>query len=186
MKSWVKTLFKRCLPRIVWDYIQYRQAVVNLGDAAGQRAEQFRKLVEDSKSKRCLQIGARNAKLGEHWVCADLYDMADYVDYHYDIHDLKFADEEFDVVVCGAVLEHVDDPLKAISELRRVLKPGGLIWIEVPFNHHYHPAPKDHWRVSPTGMLIWMRDFVPLAGGLFTRDGSPLHTAVFFFGSKRQ
>jgi ubiquinone/menaquinone biosynthesis C-methylase UbiE len=110
--------------------------------------------------------------------------MADYVDFHYDIHDLKFADGEFDVAVCGAVLEHVDDPPKAIGELRRVLKPGGLIWVEVPFNHHYHPTPKDHWRVSPTGILLWMRDFVPLASGLFTRGGSPLHTAVFFLGRK--
>lgn len=45
---------------------------------------------------------------------------------------LPFADGEFDVVTAKHTLEHVTDPLKALSELRRVLSPGGVALIVVP------------------------------------------------------
>jgi 2-polyprenyl-6-hydroxyphenyl methylase / 3-demethylubiquinone-9 3-methyltransferase len=40
--------------------------------------------------------------------------------------DLPFADESFEIVYCSDVLEHVNDLEKVISEIRRVLKPGGV------------------------------------------------------------
>lgn len=46
--------------------------------------------------------------------------------------DLPFKDDTFDAVVCLEVLEHVDNPVKAISEIRRVLKKGGYGVILVP------------------------------------------------------
>ncbi|HER25177.1 MAG TPA: class I SAM-dependent methyltransferase [Candidatus Atribacteria bacterium] len=42
-----------------------------------------------------------------------------------DIADMNFEDNFFDVIICTHVLEHVKDDQKAISELFRVLKPGG-------------------------------------------------------------
>lgn len=42
-----------------------------------------------------------------------------------DAHALPFADESFDVVYCRYVLEHVPDPARALSEMRRVLRAGG-------------------------------------------------------------
>lgn len=49
-----------------------------------------------------------------------------------DIMDLPFADETFDVVICNHVLEHVADDKKAMQELYRVLKKGGLGIFQVP------------------------------------------------------
>jgi ubiquinone/menaquinone biosynthesis C-methylase UbiE len=43
-----------------------------------------------------------------------------------DITDLPFDDGQFDAVFSSSVLEHLVDPVKALSEMRRVLKPGGL------------------------------------------------------------
>jgi ubiquinone/menaquinone biosynthesis C-methylase UbiE len=40
---------------------------------------------------------------------------------------LPFADEQFDVVLCAWVIETVDDPRVAVTELLRVLRPGGLL-----------------------------------------------------------
>lgn len=53
------------------------------------------------------------------------------------IHDLNvtpypFPDNEFDIVVAEHVLEHLDDVLKIMEELHRILKPGGLLYVEVP------------------------------------------------------
>lgn len=45
---------------------------------------------------------------------------------------LPFDDEQFDVVTSFDVLEHIDDDLGAMVELRRVLKPGGTLLVAVP------------------------------------------------------
>ncbi len=42
-----------------------------------------------------------------------------------DVTSLPFADNSFDGITCGYVLEHVPDPLRGLSELARVLRPGG-------------------------------------------------------------
>ncbi len=45
---------------------------------------------------------------------------------------LPFQDNEFDKVLCLDTLEHVDDEVKTISEIRRVLRPNGLLVLSVP------------------------------------------------------
>ncbi|MEU8245574.1 methyltransferase domain-containing protein [Nonomuraea sp. NPDC048916] len=44
-----------------------------------------------------------------------------------DVHALEFADDTFDVVHAHQVLQHVGDPVRALREMRRVTKPGGLV-----------------------------------------------------------
>ncbi|MBX2915950.1 MAG: methyltransferase domain-containing protein [Cyclobacteriaceae bacterium] len=56
-----------------------------------------------------------------------------------DIHHLPFADNTFDIVLCNHVLEHVADDVKAMQELKRVLKPGGWAILQVPF---FSPVPE--------------------------------------------
>jgi SAM-dependent methyltransferase len=51
---------------------------------------------------------------------------------HMDLRDLEFKDDFFDCLICYHVLEHIDDDRRAISELYRVLKPGGWAIIQVP------------------------------------------------------
>src|SRR5687768_5084734 len=45
---------------------------------------------------------------------------------------LPFQDEEFDIITALDVIEHLDDDLAALREIRRVLRPGGLVIISVP------------------------------------------------------
>lgn len=183
MNRLARRAIRRALPTPLF-YILYRRAARCLGDASRARQKFFRQLIDESMGLACLQIGVRGAKLAPHWVSVDLYDESDLIDFHYDIHDLRFPDESYDVVVCNAVLEHVASPEQAIGELRRVLRPGGRIWVEVPFNQPYHAAPADFWRVTPSGLRIWMRGFEETALGFFTIYGCPIDTGVFYFGRK--
>lgn len=56
-----------------------------------------------------------------------------------DIHEIPFEDNSIDIIFCNHVLEHVDDDMKALSEMKRVLKPGGWAILQVPF---FYPLPK--------------------------------------------
>ena len=50
-----------------------------------------------------------------------------------DIHNLPFDKNSQEAIICIAILEHVEDPIKACQELHRVLKPGGYCFVYVPF-----------------------------------------------------
>jgi ubiquinone/menaquinone biosynthesis C-methylase UbiE len=49
-----------------------------------------------------------------------------------DAHDLPFKDESFDIIRLDSAIEHFDDPESAISECRRVIRPGGILFISFP------------------------------------------------------
>ena len=77
-----------------------------------------------------------------------------------DIHNLGISSGSVDAVICRSVLEHVEDPKKAVSELRRILKKGGKLYVTVPFIHPYHGSGyKDYWRFSRDGVELLFRDF---------------------------
>lgn len=46
-----------------------------------------------------------------------------------DVYQLTYADNTFDAVFSHALLEHLNDPLKALREMHRVLKPGGIVGV---------------------------------------------------------
>ncbi len=51
----------------------------------------------------------------------------------YDILNIKAPDNSYDTIICYHVLEHIIDDMKAISELKRILKPGGKLILQTPF-----------------------------------------------------
>lgn len=60
-----------------------------------------------------------------------------------DIQNLPFEDNSFDVIFCNHVLEHVDDDKKALSELFRVMKPGGWGILQVPIRYQQEKTFED-------------------------------------------
>lgn len=68
-------------------------------------------------------------------------------------------DEILDIIVCTEVLEHVLDPFSAIKEVYRLLKPGGVLLLTVPFNFRIHGPLPDCWRFSEHGLRELLKIF---------------------------
>jgi len=84
---------------------------------------------------------------------ADSYktlDIAGRRDFDCSITDMNLIeDRSFDCVFSNAVLEHIKDVDDAVSEVFRILRPGGVFLFGVPFNCPYHGHyPDDYWRFS--------------------------------------
>ena len=58
-----------------------------------------------------------------------------------DILDIPEPDASFDAVLCTEVLEHLPDPVRALDEMARLLRPGGIFIITAPFWSLTHFAP---------------------------------------------
>jgi SAM-dependent methyltransferase len=74
------------------------------------------------------------------------------------VYALPFSDGYFANVLCMSVLEHLEDPARAIREMHRVLKPGGRIFVSVPFLFPIHDAPGDYWRFTKYGLQYLFRE----------------------------
>jgi SAM-dependent methyltransferase len=66
---------------------------------------------------------------------------------------IPFIDDCFDTVVSTEVLEHVPEPARALSEMRRVLKPGGHVVLSTPMYWPRHEVPYDFFRYPYDGLL---------------------------------
>jgi SAM-dependent methyltransferase len=67
-------------------------------------------------------------------------------------YDLPVEGRSFDSAICTAVLEHLEEPERALRECARVLKPGAYAIYSVPFIWHLHEEPRDFYRYSKHGL----------------------------------
>ena len=77
--------------------------------------------------------------------------------------DLNDLETKYDKIICIAILEHVYDPFKAVSNLKKMLKNDGKIFGMVPYLYHYH-APQDlkfqdYFRFSKDALAYLFKDF---------------------------
>ncbi len=66
---------------------------------------------------------------------------------------------KFDYLVCTEVLEHTLNPFDAVNEIYRILKPGGLLFLSVPFNFRIHGPLPDCWRFTEHGLRSILNKF---------------------------
>jgi len=86
---------------------------------------------EENLSKQLLNYGF------DEYICGDLftegYNYPDHVQ-NIDVLDIPFDDNSFDLIICNHVLEHVQEDVRAMKELLRVLKIGGKAILQVPIS----------------------------------------------------
>jgi SAM-dependent methyltransferase len=84
-----------------------------------------------------------------------------HLDYESDVTEIPVPDAAFDVVLCTEVLEHVPEPIPALHEIVRILRPGGSLLISAPLGSHLHQEPY-HFYGGYTP--YWYLHFLPAAG----------------------
>ncbi len=109
---------------------------------------------------------------------------------------IPFKDNTFDAVFSFAVLEHVKEPFVCAAEIVRVLKPGGVLYCQVPFLQPFHGYPHHYYNMTQSGlwnlfskyMDVQQLDVLNFGQPIFSLvrfltlylDGLPLHTREQF------
>ena len=95
-----------------------------------------------------------------------------------EIHDLPFPDNSQPAIICESILEHVEDPIRAVREMHRVLESGGYLYVYVPFLFYYHAEKtyyKDYWRFTKDAVEMLFKDFSSVE---IQRARGPIETLV--------
>src|ERR1035441_6625058 len=87
----------------------------------------------------------------------------------------------FDFIVCTEVLEHTLNPFDAVREIRRLLKPGGLLFGTTPLNFRIHGPLPDCWRFTEHGLRALLKKFeIVELGQVETADRALMPTHYTF------
>jgi SAM-dependent methyltransferase len=76
-----------------------------------------------------------------------------------DVHCLKIKRNSIGTVLIFDTLEHVENVHRAMEEVYRVLKPGGMVILSSVMNFPIHDYPGDYWRFTPKAFELLLRRF---------------------------
>jgi len=126
----------------------------------------FRRYLRTLNPCRVLELGTRRWKpdapsvhryFAPDWaefIGTDFMDGED-VDVVADAHNLSAAfDEPFDGIMAISVFEHIARPWIAAKEVAALLKPGGMLFVHVPFVFPEHGYPDDYWRFTKSALRV--------------------------------
>ncbi|MCM8787955.1 MAG: class I SAM-dependent methyltransferase [Candidatus Omnitrophica bacterium] len=121
-------------------------------------------LLSKLKVKRVLDVGSKDSPY-KNKISYKEYKRLDISkesnpDYVADLHNLNNLPRNyFDLVLATEVLEHLYNPEKAIDEIYKILRNGGICIATTRFFYHYHPDPKDYYRFTKDSLEYLFRKF---------------------------
>ncbi len=92
----------------------------------------------------------------------------------------KFGQESFDVVISTCALEHIKNWKEAVSNIKRICKPNGIILIIVPSDWPFHEYPYDFWRYKKEDIINIFSD----CDILILEEDSTATSLVYLNGKK--
>ncbi len=132
---WGKTNYLRFFPSLTW-----------------QVEPQIAKVAAElPPGGRIVDLGAGGRRITPATICVDFFPFPN-TSVVGDCEALPFANDSIDLLFGTGLLEHVADDRAVLREAARVLRPGGLVHMEVPFLQQYHDDPIDNRRFTVPGL----------------------------------
>jgi SAM-dependent methyltransferase len=123
-----------------------------------------------------VDVGSGPERLGKEFINVDVFPFPE-VDIVADASVLPFADNSIPAMVSESMLEHVAEANSVAKEMVRSLKPGGYLYVSVPFIHPYHASPDDFNRWTLSGLKYMFKELQIVEAGV--RSG-PWSAVIMF------
>jgi SAM-dependent methyltransferase len=133
-------------------------------------------------------------------ICSDI-EPGPMVDIVADAQNMPISSDSADCVFLVSVLQHIPSPQRAIDEAFRILRPGGVLYVNTPFIFVYAHDPEDLYRFSVRGLETLCARFERITSGsirgpastfcdllirflgiLFCFNSHALYAAIVYFG----
>lgn len=132
-------------------------------------ADELAKLAPDTKGKVILELGS-GLKTGSSYAYSSVSIFPDVKEFIQSDVNPEFGHKivdattmtyknKFDVVLCMSVLEHVYEYQKAVDNIHRSLRKGGMLIVGMPFAFPLHDEPADYWRFTEHALRKILKDF---------------------------
>lgn len=153
-----------------------------IGDVTVPNLRKLWRLLETAGSEpRVLMVGKLKPRINGQWIeefpeiraleAATLrldIQAGPGVDVVGDGHKLPFLDSSLDAAIALTTLKHLRNPFTFVSELYRVLKPGGLVYAQCVLFDPYHRCPGDYVHFTTSGIVQLFSQFKPVETGVNT------------------
>lgn len=138
--------------RLLWLYLERESGLFSSSAGMGDGSDS---VTDSSTAKKVLHVAPERCfisrlekRLGlKNYITADLESPLARVKAN--IEALPFENSSFDLVICNHILEHVDNDIKALSEIFRVLRPRGRAILMCPINYEREKTYEDPSIVDP-------------------------------------
>lgn len=134
----------------------------------------------------CQYAGTATGLMRERWE----YGTIDYIS---DIVAIPASDASFDAILCTEVLEHVPEPIAALREMARIVRPGGRLFLSAPLGsglhqqpHHYYGGYTPHFYRRILGELGLTIDAITPNGGFYRHLLQELRRAADLIQKQRR
>ncbi len=135
---------------------------------------------ERTRDKIIVNVGSGITTLHPEVINLDIFPFKN-VHIVADASTLPFKDNSVDMLISESTIEHTPDAEKVMREMRRVVKPGGFVYISIPFIMPFHASPNDYIRLTHEGLKQRFPDFTPKRIGALGGPASALVTFLMYF-----